>query len=403
MRMLYFDCPSGISGDMTVAALIAAGADRETLKANLDTLKLPSYRISITDTAVNEISATDFSVIVDQDHHHSHRDLETIRSIIDSSGISSRAKEISHRIFLCLGEAEARIHGRPVERVTFHEVGAVDSIVDIIATAVCVDQLGVERIGASKIPLGHGMTRSAHGIIPIPAPATIDILKGVPVYDAEIESELVTPTGAAILKALCSSFGPLPPMRIQAIGYGAGKKRFERPNLLRVMIGIEAEEARLEELTVLETNIDDMNPEIYSYLLPLLMEHGALDAFLTNIIMKKGRPAAKLSVLCRPGEESDLETVIFRETTTLGVRRYTVNRHCLGRKIRKIKSEFGPVTVKLAFEGDQIIRAVPEYEECRRIAVEKNLPLREVYEKLQATLLHDFSELTDKADQEKPQ
>jgi hypothetical protein len=378
---------------MTVAALIAAGADCETLKANLDTLKLPGFEVSITDTAVNGISAKDFSVIVDQDQHHPHRDLETIRRIIDSSGISPRAKEISRSIFLCLGEAEARIHGRPVERVTFHEVGAVDSIVDIVATAVCVDQLKVERIGASKIPLGHGLTRSAHGIIPIPAPATIDILKGIPVYDAGIESELVTPTGAAILKALCSSFGPLPPMRIQAIGYGAGKKRFERPNLLRAVIGMEEEKAALEKLTVLETNIDDMNPEIYSYLLPLLIEQGALDAFLTNIIMKKGRPAVKLSVLCRPGEESELEEVIFRETTTLGVRRYTVNRRFLGRRTREIESEFGPVTVKLVYEGDHLVRAVPEYEECRRIAVENNLPLREVYEKLQATLMHGFSDI----------
>lgn len=395
MKVLYFDCPSGISGDMTVAALIAAGVDCETLKANLDTLELPGYKMSITDTSVNGICATDFSVIVDQGEHHPHRDLQTIRRIIDSSDISPRAKDISRRIFLCLGEAEARIHGRLVERVTFHEVGAVDSIIDIVATAVCVDQLKVERIYASKVPLGHGMTRSAHGIIPIPAPATVDILKGVPVYDGGIESELVTPTGAAILKALCSSFGPLPPMRIQAIGYGAGKKRFERPNLLRAVIGMKSEEATLEELTVLETNIDDMNPEIYSYLVPLLIEQGALDAFLTNIIMKKGRPAAKLSVLCRPGEESDLEAVIFRETTTLGVRRYTVNRRCLGRRTREIESEFGPVTVKLAFEGDHLVRAVPEYEECRRIAVENNLPLREVYEKLQATLMHDFSDLAD--------
>ncbi len=394
-RILHFDCPSGISGDMTVAALIAAGADRNVLAANLESLNLPGFELQISETVVNGITATDFSVLVKETHHHPHRNLSAIRGIIDSSGISFQAKKLSHSIFRCLAEAEARIHGQPVERVTFHEVGAVDSIVDIVATAVCVDLLQVDWITASEIPLGHGVTRSAHGMIPVPAPATVEILKGVPVYDSGIESELVTPTGAAILKTLASSFGAIPSMRIKSSGYGAGKKRFERPNLLRVLLGTEVEGALLEQLTVLETNIDDMNPEIYSYLLPLLLQRGALDAFLTNIVMKKGRPAVQLSVLCRPGEESALETVIFRETTTLGVRRYAVNRRCLGRRTAEVETELGTLRVKLIYEREKLVRAVPEYEECRRIAVERGLPLRDVYEKLQATLQHVFPDSTD--------
>jgi len=385
-RILHFDCVSGISGDMTVAALIAAGVDRSALLENLESLKLHGFELQISETVVNGITATDVSVLVNETDGHPHRDLSAIEGIIDSSGISPGAKEFSHQIFRCLGEAEAKIHGRPVEKVTFHEVGAVDSIVDIVATAVCIDLLKADRITASKIPLGHGVTHSAHGMLPVPTPATVEILKGVPVYDSGIESELVTPTGAAVLKTLVSSFGALPPMRIEAIGYGAGKKRFERPNLLRVLLGTEVDGAPLEQLTVLETNIDDMNPEIYSYLLPLLLQRGALDAFLTNIVMKKGRLAIQLSVLCRPGDENALEALIFRETTTLGIRSYTVTRHGLERRTAEVETEFGTVRVKLVYEGGIFVRAVPEYEECRLIAAERGLALREVYESLEASL-----------------
>jgi uncharacterized protein (TIGR00299 family) protein len=385
-RILHFDCVSGISGDMTVAALISAGADRTALLESIETLEVPGFELRITETSVNGITATDFSVLAQETHDHPHRCLPDIERIIDSSGITPKAKELSGRIFHCLGEAESKIHGQPLEQVTFHEVGAVDSIVDIVATAVCVDLLEVDRITASAVPVGRGFTRSAHGLIPVPAPATVQILKGVPIYDSGIESELVTPTGAAILRSLVESFGTLPPMRLEGCGYGAGKKRFDHPNLLRVLIGTADIDTPLEKLIVLETNIDDMNPEIYSHLLPLLLERGALDAFLTNVVMKKGRPGVQLSVVCRPGDEGALEELIFRETTTLGVRRYPVNRHFLRRRTSEIDTDLGSVRVKLVYDGGILIRAAPEYEECRRIAVERGLSLREVYDRLQAAL-----------------
>ncbi|MBN1836400.1 MAG: nickel pincer cofactor biosynthesis protein LarC [Spirochaetales bacterium] len=389
--ILHFDLISGISGDMTVAALLAAGVDQGALRENLQSLKLEGVEIRVEKVQVNGITATDFSVLVDESHGHrhahTHRDLTAIEGIIESSGITPGAKQLSRRIFRCLAQAESAIHGRPPEKITFHEVGAVDSIVDIVATAVCIDLLAPERVSASRVPLGHGTTRSAHGVIPVPAPATLEILKEVPVYDSGIQSELVTPTGAAILKTIVSSFGTLPAMRIETTGYGAGKKRFEdRPNLLRVVLGRQADTGPLEKLTVLETNLDDMNPEIYSYLMPLLLERGALDAFLTQVLMKKGRPAVQLSVLCRPGDESALEAVIFRETTTLGVRRHSVLRSRLERQAAEIETELGTLRVKVIYQGGSAVRAVPEYEECRRIAADRGLPLREVYERLQAGL-----------------
>jgi len=386
-RVLHFDCISGISGDMAVAALLAVGADRAALKHSIGTLGVPGFELRIDEVRINGIGATEFSVLVDQGHDHPHRDLAAIQGIIDSSGISPGAKELSRRIFRCLAEAEGRIHGRPVDKVSFHEVGAVDSIVDIVAAAVCIDLLAPERITASALPLGHGVTRSAHGMIPIPAPATVEILKGVPVYDSGVEAELVTPTGAAIIKTLAASFGALPSMRLEACGYGAGKRRFERPNLLRVLIGTAEGRVSPERLIVLETNIDDMNPELYSYLLPLLLEGGALDAFLTSVIMKKGRPGVQLTVLCPPGGEDLLEELIFRETTTLGIRRHPVERRAVERRSGEVATEFGPVRVKLVGDPGGGQRAVPEYEECRRIAAERGLPLRQVYEQVQASLV----------------
>jgi uncharacterized protein (TIGR00299 family) protein len=385
-RILHFDCLCGISGDMAVGALLDAGVDRRAFRECMDRLDVPGFELRIAETRVNGIVATDFSVVVEETQDHAHRDLRTIQGIIGSSGVSPRAKELSQGIFRCLAEAESKIHGQPVEEVTFHEVGALDSIADIVATAVCVDLLGVERITASALPLGRGFTKSAHGMIPVPAPATVEILKGVPVYDSGIESELVTPTGAAILKALAASFGGLPPMRVEACGYGAGKKRFQRPNLLRVLVGAESQRPASQRLTVLETNIDDMNPEIYSYLIPLLLERGALDAFLTNVIMKKGRPAVRLTVLCTPGEEESLEAVIFEETSTLGVRRHQVDRRSRERGTVEVDTEFGKVQAKAVYEGGLLQRLLPEYEECRRIAVERGLALREVYERLQIAL-----------------
>jgi len=351
-KIMYFSCQSGISGDMTIGAFLVSG-----------------------------IAATDFKVVL-TDHEAHHRNLRTIEGIIEKSRLSDGVKELSKKIFHCLAEAEAKVHNLPIEQIHFHEVGAVDSIVDIVGTVICISLLEVDEIVSSPLSLGRGFVRCAHGLLPVPAPATVEILKGVPVYSKGIEGELVTPTGAAIIRTLVEDYSDMPPMTLEKIGYGAGKKEFAIPNLLRVFLGQRnvSEEQREEPLISLETNIDDMNPEIYSYLIPLLMERGALDAHLTNIIMKKGRPAVMLSVLCQPENWYELEELIFAETTTLGVRRKTVQRRCLERKILTVETIFGPVRAKAVYQKGRLLRLIPEYEECRQIASEQDLSLQEVYD-----------------------
>jgi uncharacterized protein (TIGR00299 family) protein len=286
-----------------------------------------------------------------------------------------------------------------IDEIHFHEIGAIDSIVDIVGTSICLSLLQVDRIFASPLHLGYGFIDCDHGTLPIPAPATVEILRGVPVYSTGIVGELVTPTGAAIIKRLAQDFIDLPAMVVEDIGYGRGKKDYGIPNVLRVLLGRVAETNDVvldkihgiprgqEEIILLETNIDDLNPEIYSYLLPKLLERGALDVFLTNIIMKKGRPGVMLSVLCDKECKNELEELIFTETTTLGIRYQTLQRQYLERKIVSLDSRFGPIRVKAAFKGDQRVWVKPEYEECKRLAQEHGLPLHEVYEQLRKDLL----------------
>jgi uncharacterized protein (TIGR00299 family) protein len=388
-KILYFSCQSGISGDMTVAALLDLGLDKDDFLRRLDALALDGYAVDIGRRNAGAIDACDFSVNLTK-HEHVHRNLGDIEKIISESGLAEQTKDLSLRIFRRLADAEAEVHGVPVEEIHFHEVGAIDSIVDIVGAAICMTMIGADEVVASPVPFGTGHVKSAHGPLPVPVPATVEILKGAPVYQTEIKGELVTPTGAAIVRTLADRFGPMPSFELEATGYGAGKKKFEIPNALRVFLGRSAvSEEQGEEIEVLETNIDDMNPEIYSYLVPLLIERGALDAFLTTVSMKKGRPAVLVTVLCRPEDRHALESILFSETTTLGIRSYSARRSCLKREIVTIDTRFGPVKAKAAYSGGRRIRIACEYEECRRIAADKGLPLREVYELLTKDIQDD--------------
>ena len=315
-KVLYFDCFAGISGDMTVGALIDLGADENELLRCLDSLHLHGYRIEIKKALKNGISGTDFNVIIEEEHsHHSHhhhhhsRNLSDISDIINSSPLDSLVKELSLKIFHEIAAAESKIHAKSIDEVHFHEVGAIDSIVDIVAAAVCLNMIKPDKIISSPLNLGEGTVECAHGVFPVPAPATAEILKGVPVYSSGIKKEMTTPTGAAIIKCIATEFSSFPAMKISSTGYGMGKRNLEVPNVLRAVIG---EMDHSEKKIMIETNIDDMSGEIFSYIMPKLLDNGALDVFITPVIMKKGRPAHVLSVLCGKDHVNSLEEIIFR-------------------------------------------------------------------------------------------
>ncbi|MBT6503591.1 MAG: nickel pincer cofactor biosynthesis protein LarC [Deltaproteobacteria bacterium] len=382
--VLYFDCFSGISGDMTIGALLDLGIDQESFLADLNSLAVDGYHLQISQKTTRGIAATDFDVIIESDpevHSHHHRNLQDILQIIENSSIDKAAKTLSRNIFETIAQAEAEVHNQNLDEVHFHEVGAIDSIVDIVGAALCISMLKPEVIMASPLHVGSGTVTCAHGVLPIPAPATLKILEKVPIYSTNVIGELVTPTGAAIIKNLASDFLSLPAMTVEKTGYGAGKKDFGHLNALRVMFGkIDASSAlNQEQLIMLETNIDDMNPETYSYLLPLILEKGALDVFLADVIMKKGRPGTQISLLCHPQDVDTFENLLYDETTTLGIRKQMVERSSLERKMISVETPFGVVQVKAALRDGKPFRISPEYEICRKIASEKALPLREVY------------------------
>ncbi len=384
-KVLYFDCFSGISGDMTIGALLDLGVDQASFLDSLKSLSVDGYSLKISQKTTRGIAATDFDVFIEPDteaHTHHHRNLEDILQIIENSSIDKEAKTLSRNIFETIARAEAEVHQQSLDQVHFHEVGAIDSIVDIVGAAICISMLKPDLIMASPLHVGSGTVTCAHGVLPVPAPATLKILEKIPIYATSVVGELVTPTGAAIIKHLASDFLPLPPMTIEKTGYGAGKKDFGHLNALRVLSGtMEASSALYRErLVLLETNIDDMNPETYSYLLPLVLEKGALDVYLTDVIMKKGRPGTQISILCQPQDVSIFENLLYDETTTLGIRKQIIERSSLERKMIDVETQFGKVQVKAAMRDGKPFRISPEYEVCRKIASEQGLPLREVYQ-----------------------
>lgn len=375
MKILYFDCFSGVSGDMTLAALLSLGLPKEKLLGELKKLSLENYSVEISAGSRSGIAATGVEVQVGH-QHHDHRHFSDIRAMIQESALAEKVKEISLRIFQRLAEAEARVHNKTVDDVHFHEVGAVDSIVDIVGTAIGIAHFDLDRIFSSELPMGRGFVNCQHGRLPLPAPATLEVLKGYPVKNVDVEGELVTPTGAAIVASLSSGVSGWPDGIIHAIGYGMGKKEFpDRPNLLRLALGEASGIYDTDRAIVLEANIDDMNPEFYGFVMERLFAEKALDVSLSHLLMKKNRPGTLLRVIAAEADAEKLTEVVLRETTTLGVRAYPVTRKKLPREQKEIQTKYGMVRVKVS--GG--IRFQPEYEDCRRIALEKKIPIQDVY------------------------
>jgi uncharacterized protein (TIGR00299 family) protein len=380
MTLAYFDCFSGISGDMTLGALVDAGVSINALRAELARLDLPGYEISSEKVKRSGIAATKVRVIIDQKDQRS-RYLSEIEKIIEGSSLPLAVRKNSLRIFNRLADVEAKVHGTTPDKIHFHEVGAVDSIVDIVGSVIGLELLGISHIIASAINVGSGMVQTAHGLLPIPAPATAELLTNIPFYQSTTQFELTTPTGAVIISTLGSSFGHMPPMKLDRIAYGAGDKDFPgHPNVLRLMIGEPVAGHDEDASVVIETSIDDMNPQVYDYLIEKLMQQGAQDAYLTPIIMKKGRPAILLSVLTDKTKSDIVLDTIFRETTSIGVRIQEVGRKKLSREIREVDTVYGKIRIKISRRGDEVLTATPEYEDCRRIAEEKQVPLKQVME-----------------------
>ncbi|MEX0819516.1 MAG: nickel pincer cofactor biosynthesis protein LarC [Pirellulaceae bacterium] len=379
MKIAYFDCTSGISGDMTLGALADAGVDLATIQEGIDSLGLPSCRLVSEEVKRHGFRAT--KVDVQHEPEHAHRHLHHITDMIDGSSLTEAQKELAKRIFTRLGESEAKVHGTTIRKVHFHEVGAVDSIADIVGSAIGLDLLGVGRIVCSPIPTGCGHIVIAHGRVAIPAPATAELLKGIPIEATSIDCELTTPTGAAIVATVMDEFGPLPGMKIETIGYGAGTKELkEQANVLRLIIGETDDDMPSDQIWVLETNLDDISGEIVGHCANLLAEAGALDVYTTAIQMKKNRPGMKLSVLCESSLIKKLEKIIFRETSTLGIRRWPASRHKLERRQHHVETPYGNVEGKLAILADGGTSFSPEYESCRQIAEDKNVALKDVYD-----------------------
>jgi len=377
VRVAHFDCFSGISGDMVLGALIDAGVDAEPIRQGVASLGLP-ITLEVEKIRKGGFAAT--AVRVDAPHEHSHRGLAQIEEILQRGSLTPRQHDLALRIFRRLGEAEAAAHGLPLEKIHFHEVGALDSIADIAGAAIGLDLLGVDRFTSRSVPTGSGMVQCAHGLMPIPAPGTAELLKGVPLAPSTVKAELTTPTGAAILVSVVQQWVEYPAMTVERIGHGAGRREFvEQPNLLRLFVGTTVTPAESDQVWVLETNLDDLPPEVIGYCYDLLLAAGALDVFSTPIFMKKNRPGVLLSVLASEEKLSALEEILFRETTTFGIRRYLVSRHKLNRKPFTVSTPWGPVQGKLGWQQDRTPVFSPEYEDCARVARQHGVALRDVY------------------------
>jgi hypothetical protein len=382
-RSAYFDCFSGISGDMVLGALVDAGADLCAIESDLRRLGLEGWKISASKVQRGAIFATHVKVQTQEQHHH--RGLSIILKRIEDAKLVPRAAERARRIFTRLAEAEAHVHQVPIEQVHFHEVGAVDSIVDIVGAAIGFEMLSIDQFACSPLDVGAGQVKTAHGLLPVPAPATAELLRGVPTYSSGLPRELVTPTGAAIATTLSSRYAEMPPMTLRAIGYGAGSAdNVEKPNVLRLLIGERATTVLGEPgewdapVTAIETNLDDMSPQIYGYFAEKALEAGALDVFSTPAQMKKNRPGLLVTILSEPSNVSRLIDLLFRETTTIGVRTHDVRRKTLARDLVPVITPYGEVRMKVSRLDGAVLNATPEYEDCRKLAAERGVPLKQV-------------------------
>jgi len=398
MRVLYFDCFSGISGDMALGALLDAGLPLDELKRALGSLALGDAHVHADRVLRAGVSAVKFSVhehahdrahnhdhhhhdheTAEGAHHHHHRSLADIFALIDGSSLSPSGRDRAKAMFQRLGEAEAAIHQMPVEQVHLHEVGALDSIIDIVGIVFAMEWVGADRVVCSPLNVGGGTVKSAHGLYPVPAPATVSLLGEAPIYSGAVQTELVTPTGALIATTFATSFGSVPPMSIERVGYGAGDRDDPNtPNVLRVMIGRAGAESQAERVTMIECEIDDMNPQIFGVAMDRLYAAGALEVFYVPVQMKKNRPGTLLTVIAPPEKRPQIADVIFRETTTIGLRYHDVERECLQREIVSVETPLGAIRFKLARRDGRIVNATPEFEDCARLAAANNLPVKEV-------------------------
>ncbi|MGI1658657.1 MAG: nickel pincer cofactor biosynthesis protein LarC [Desulfitobacterium sp.] len=387
MKVAYLDCFSGISGDMILGALVDVGLDFQLLQRDLAGLGLDEYEIYEQKVIKQGISGTKVQVLSLEGHVHRH--LTDIQDIILRSSLPNPVKDKSLAIFTHLGEAEAKIHGTTVEQIHFHEVGAVDAIVDIVGAVIGFWRLGIEKVFSSSVHVGKGFVNAAHGLLPVPAPATLELLRGVPIYSRDIEGELVTPTGAALLTAYCQDFGSIPLVKVDRIGYGAGEKDLSIPNLLRLTIGeLEVSENKTchgvkegKAMTV-EANIDDMNPEFYDYLYEKLFRAGAMDVYMQALQMKKNRPAVMLTVQIPPDKLSEIRQILFAETTTLGIRVYPIKKYMLPYEFITLETKYGSAKAKIASLEGKVCTISPEYEDCRKLAQLSGEPLKHVYDEL---------------------
>jgi uncharacterized protein (TIGR00299 family) protein len=378
-KLAYFDCPSGASGDMILGALVDAGAPFEVLAGELAGLGVQGYRLERREVIKAGFRATKVDVTLSR-HEAGHRGLRDILDILEGSRLAPPVREMAARIFRRLAEAEARVHGTTPERVHFHDVGAVDAIVDVTGACLGLHLLGVDAVHVGALPVGGGFVEGPHGRIPIPGPATAELLKGFPTLDPGIRQELLTPTGAAILTTLAAGAGAMPAMRVAAVGYGAGTMDLDTPNVLRVFVGEAADTVATETILQIETTVDDMSPQLYEPLLERLLEAGALDVFLTPVIMKRSRPGVVLTALCEPSRVADLSRLLFEESPTIGVRWTAYQRRRLDRELVRLDTAYGPVTFKISRLDGRVVTVTPEFEEVRRIARERGLPVREVLE-----------------------
>jgi pyridinium-3,5-bisthiocarboxylic acid mononucleotide nickel chelatase len=417
LTILHFDCFSGASGDMILGALLDAGLPLEDLRRALGSLAIDRDTVWTERVARAGIMATKFHVRGERlppdhahdhehanvssprrrssiaspphgasahksesEHRHEHRTLAEIERLIDGSALSAAGKQRAKALFKRLADIEAQVHGTSIDQVHLHEVAALDSIIDIVGTVYALDALGIERVTASALNLGGGTISSAHGVYPVPAPATTYLLKDVPVYSGFQKAELVTPTGALLVSGYAESYGPIPAMRLKHVGYGAGARDFpQSPNVLRVLIGEADGAASSHSVVVIETEIDDMNPQIFGLVIDQLMAAGALDVFYTPIQMKKNRPGTLLSIIAHPDARERLTSIVFRETTTIGVRYTEMRRECLERESLMVETPFGPVTMKIARRNGEVLNASPEFEDCARVAGESGRPVKEVH------------------------
>jgi len=380
MNVVYVDCFAGASGDMLLGALVDSGLELDTLRVALAGLGLRDWELRAEKVTSGGIAATRLSVIVSGDARE--RRYVDLAAMLATSRLADDVKQPSARILRHIADVEARIHDTTIEQVHLHELGGLDTLIDVVGAVAGFKLLGVEEIYVSPLPMGRGAVNTQHGVLPLPAPAVAELLRGVPIRSVDIEAELVTPTGAAILTALAHGYATFPPMTLKRVGCGAGTRTLPFPNVLRVFIGecADAFDTKVETLVVLETNIDDMNPQVYDYVFTKLFRAGALDVWLTPIQMKKDRAAAMLGVLCNPRDADPLTEILFSETTTLGVRRHEVQRYALAREMTTVETRFGSVRVKIARYKGRVLRAMPEYDDCRALAEKHQVPFLEVYD-----------------------